>query len=72
MPQILRHLPEVCRARIFRVIDAMTESRNFLLLRQHAFDVLHRIGSVAVDRHQDMEYRFIGAAMQRTLQRPNG
>ena len=33
------------RARIFGVINAVAEAGNLLLLRQHAFDVLDRIGA---------------------------
>ena len=62
---------QVRRARIFGVIHAMAEAGNLLLLRQHALDVIDRIGARGVDGFQDAEHRFVGAAVQRPLQRPD-
>ena len=49
----------------------MAEAGNFLLLRQHALDVIHRIDSGLVDGLKDMKHGLVGAAMQRPFQGAN-
>ena len=55
------------RARILGVINAVPEARDLLLLHQHAFDVLDRIGAGRINRLQNLEDGLVGATVQRAL-----
>src|ERR1019366_8352724 len=69
MTEVARHLPQVRGSRIFRVVHAVSEAGDFLLLRQQSFDVLDGLRAVGVDLLQDLEDSLVGAAVQRPLQR---
>src|SRR5271170_787443 len=60
------------RARVLCVIDAVTEARDLLLLRQHIFYVLDRIEAGFVDGEEHAHHRFIRAAVERTLEGADG
>src|ERR1700730_5946460 len=49
LAQIAGHLAQVRGPRVFGVIDAVAEPRNFLFLSQHAFDVDHWISAGLID-----------------------
>jgi hypothetical protein len=71
-PQIAGHFAQVRGPRVFGVIDAMAESRNFLFLRQHALDVIHGINSGLIDGLKNMKHSLIRAAVQRPFQGADG
>ena len=50
----------------------MAKAWNFFLLRQHGFHMFHRIGFRLVDRLKNVEYSFVRASVQRSLQSSDG
>src|SRR5579862_5398999 len=72
MTQIAGHDAQMGGARIFGVIDAMSEAGDFLFLRQHPFYVVDRVSSGTIDGFQDVEYSFVGPAVERAFQGSDG
>ena len=60
------------RARIFGVINPVTEAGDLFLLRQHLGHILHRVGALLVDGKEHLHDRLVGSPMQRPLERPDG
>ncbi len=59
-------------ARIFSLVDAVTEAGDLLAGGEHVFYVVDRIGPRLVDGVEQAHYGFVGSAVQRSLERTDG
>ena len=71
LAELLRHPPQVRRARILGAVDAMAEAGDLLLARELAADVgVDALGGrVLPDLEQHLHHFGVGAAVQRSLER---
>ncbi len=58
-------------ARVFRLVDTVAESGDLLLGSQHVLHIFHRVRPGLVDGVEQAHDAFVGATVQRALQRAN-
>src|SRR6185369_3758956 len=68
--ELLRHLPEMCRAWILRSVDAMPEPWNLLLAREFpAHRFIHSVSArVLTEVEKHLHHFRVSAAVQRPFQ----
>ncbi len=72
LAELLAHLAQVGGAGVFGLVDAVAEAGDLLLGGQHILHVFDGIGAGLVDGVEQAHDAFVGAAVQRSLERADG
>ena len=70
--ELLAHAAQVGGAGVFGLVDAVAEAGDLLLGGEHVLHVFDGVGAGLVDGVEQAHHGFIGAAVQRALERADG